>query len=61
MNAGKRVNSNTYTMTGLKAGKIVVTARAGRFTGQEAHDRSTAKGTRRQGQPDTVLNVWDKQ
>ncbi len=60
MNAGKRVNSNTYTITGLKAGKIVVTARA--VVSRDGKLMTVlAKGTNAKGQPDTVLNVWDKQ
>src|ERR1700722_11462931 len=60
MNAGKRVNSNTYTMTGTKAGKVTVTARA--VISQDGKLMTVlAKGTNANGQPDTVLNVWDKQ
>jgi hypothetical protein len=56
----KRIDANTNTATGKKAGKVVYTS-----TLAVSKDGKvmtiTAKGTDGQGQPDSSTSVWEKQ
>ena len=58
--AGKRIDANTTTSTGKKAGKVVGTSRFvvskdGKVT------TITSKGTDAKGQPTSSTTVWEKQ
>jgi len=58
--AVKRVDANTYTTTGTKAGKVVtrnktVVSKDGKVM------TITSKGVDANGKPRNVVNVWDKQ
>ena len=56
----KRVDANTFTSTGKKAGKVVTTNRT--VYSQDGKSRTiTVKGTNASGQPTNTVAVYDKQ
>ena len=58
--AVKRVDANTTTSTGKKAGKVIRTNRT--VVSKDGKVRTvTAKGTNDQGQPVSATTVWEKQ
>ena len=58
--AVKRVDANTTTSTGKKAGKVIRTNRT--VVSKDGKVMTiTAKGTNEQGQPVSTTTVWDKQ
>ena len=59
-NAVKRVDANTFTATGKKAGKVVQTARF--VVSKDGKVMTiTAKGTNAQGQSVSATTIWEKQ
>jgi hypothetical protein len=56
----KRIDANTFTATGKKAGRVVTTNRA--VYSQDGKSRTiTSKGTSASGQPTNNVTVYDKQ